>query len=1195
MLTPNNRIVLLPQDREIMDITGMSEKEYRWFVKEALLHSKLRPGEPTMDFGVSLAIAIIGVALSVAGSLLAPKPRQQQQQNREQRQIGGQDFVSGQRFAPTSGFDSVQNVVELGSTIPLVYANRRRIGDRVYGGVRVNTNLLWSQLFSVSGGQLLRAVFLVGEGPLPEPDPQQYAIGNNLLNNFDLRSEITKNGTPGQPNTTSRLSLYYVDGSKTDNRITSADYIAGRTASDDLGNAENDGGADVFAARIDNNEYAPDFVYASTPSNQTNFGTGAFVGNNMPYRTNPEIKPELNPEGIGVDQNRQAIVEREKDKQAYHGRAGVRKIIRGSEEITPGSGMAMYQGSELTVGPNRDHIANDDDDFFKEPPEEYPPGFVGDDANFFMIQNADGLTEEEILLERGLVKLRVGDIVEYVIYASSDYRGAFRFGEGDDEEVEDTRDIAQAVAGRQNGFDDAIQVGARYLIGTGMGICVNRRGVVETGCEEPDSETEAQAIFNSEINQLETIENDNDQLPEPITESGVRLIAQFEVTQPGLINVWNERDLNPCLRDNGRPKTFQKIVTATRTTHLMRVAEGFVTAERKSRFIEVGLRSSVNMNFSGVCAWRNIPYSYETIDTLNGSNGSFYTNPIYTSPETRYSCFKVEYKRAQDEDYTVFPNLFAIRSQSSSPVYNFLRFQFDEEEFWEIKFVPVSSYEVRNGREVDGTPWLLNILDTRIENLIGTDGEGLRIRFAGIKDIDVTTDEGRDLLSVQILGSGNSFGDELNGFDDPTPGRDKDQSSKLSWHVDRYARIAEFFIINEITNSAANFEHDIVYLNTQTTNIVPPNYSNLALVGLNIRSSREVNQLQQFSVYCEQGLGSTNRFPDVLKDLLTNERYGSGGILNPQQIDDASFETAAQFCEDRLYFFDGVIDEKLNIRSWAAQTAQAFLLDFVIRNGKFALQPAINLAKAGDQPIPETIRGLFTAGNIIEDTFELSFADEQDRIPPRVQVRWRDEKGDVIVDQPRRGNFPLIRQVTVKEAGTPDDAPLEQIDASAFATSQEHAIDVGKFICRTRRLVTHSISFSTTPPESSLDIGSVFKLGLETVNFEQPQNGAITSTGEVTAWPPLADGSYPVLLWDGNNLQETTISVSGGKSAPAGSVFCLRNTTATTQTYKAQSLSFNEEGNIQVEATFFPTDEEGFSIIARDFDDPTKWEIEGEI
>ena len=34
MLSPDNRIVLLPQDREIMDITGMSEEEYRWFVRE---------------------------------------------------------------------------------------------------------------------------------------------------------------------------------------------------------------------------------------------------------------------------------------------------------------------------------------------------------------------------------------------------------------------------------------------------------------------------------------------------------------------------------------------------------------------------------------------------------------------------------------------------------------------------------------------------------------------------------------------------------------------------------------------------------------------------------------------------------------------------------------------------------------------------------------------------------------------------------------------------------------------------------------------------------------------------------------------------------------------------------------------------------------------------------------------------------
>ena len=395
-----------------------------------------------------------------------------------------------------------------------------------------------------------------------------------------------------------------------------------------------------------------------------------------------------------------------------------------------------------------------------------------------------------------------------------------------------------------------------------------------------------------------------------------------------------------------------------------------------------------------------------------------------------------------------------------------------------------------------------------------------------------------------------------------------------------------------MTSSATNPEHQIVYLNTQTTNSEdnPPNYANLAMVGLNIRSSTEINQLQQFSVYCEQGINSTNLFPEVLSDLLTNERYGTGKILNIQQIDTASFDAAADFCESRLYFFDGVIEEKLNIRSWAAETAQAFLLDFVVRNGKFALQPAVNLPPLGGAELAETIDGLYTAGNIIEDSFTFSSVDEQERIPPRVQVRWRDEKSDQ-----EKGNFAIIRQVTVREDMTPADAPLEQIDATAFATSQQHAIDVAKFICRSKRLVTHTISFSTTPPESSLDIGSVFKLGLETVNFEQPQNGAISSTGEVTAWPPLIDGSYSVLLWDGSNLQETTITVSGGKSSPAGSIFCLQNTTSRAGTYKTRSLSFDEDGNIQVEAAFFPTDDRGVSLIAEGFDNPRNWIVEGEI
>jgi hypothetical protein len=176
-------------------------------------------------------------------------------------------------------------------------------------------------------------------------------------------------------------------------------------------------------------------------------------------------------------------------------------------------------------------------------------------------------------------------------------------------------------------------------------------------------------------------------------------------------------------------------------------------------------------------------------------------------------------------------------------------------------------------------------------------------------------------------------------------------------------------------------------------------------------------------------------------------------------------------------------------------------------------------------------------------------------------------------------------------------APLESIDLSEYCTSEEHAIDVAKYICRTRRLITHSVKFSTTPTQAALDIGAVFKLGMETVTYQQPQNGAISDSGVVTAWPPLSDGTYDVLLWDGTgqSIQEVSMTISSGRTTYKNAVFCIRNVTANTQTYKTQSLSYNEEGNIEVEATIYPTDADGRSLIVDGWDVAANWNIEGQL
>lgn len=1072
--------VLLPQDRVIMEITGMDKKQYREFCLQCYKAGRSIPSDqPTSFLGIPFLVKlVIGIALSYAASLLAPKPKEPEKPP-EQKNEGGQNFVTGDRAAPTSGFDTVQNVVEVGSVISLVYANRRQINGIWYGGVRVNTNLLWSQMYSVGGGQLLRAMFSVGEGTLPQPNPEQFAIGNNLIRNFDLVK-----------NNVSRVSLYYVDGSKSSNRIEASDHIAGRLPASDLGNAENAGGADVFEARTATG-WADDFCYVSTPSNQTSCGVSGFIGNNMPFRPNPRIRPTENYDNLPQKKNAQAKADRGKDVYRYYGRCGVHAV----------------NGIATTVNELRN--------------------------------------------------LNVGDTITYTLFNDSDNDGVFQFQISGPDGFSYTSDIANSVASRQNNYDDQISLGDKYLLGTAKGICVQRTA----------------APFNSEVVNL------------PVG-GGNPVTAVFEVTEPGEIHTWVEAELHPPLEDpnlnefvgNSTP-AFAPEVTGTSFSHIMRLTEASFTTERRTRYVEIGLRSQVNLQVNGICYFNGIADDGSTrtlseIDIQMVDDNISFTNSTFSSPEARISGFRVLYRETSAASYTTLPFIFAVRSMMSTAAYNYLRFEFDVEATYEIKLTPVSGYEMRNSSEP------IEILDYKNNNREEVTSGPVKVIYSG------ESNYARDASNFALPPLTTIDGAELSDNNGPSLEFDDDISGRR-YFADAFARGAEYFMFEELTSSATRPEHEIVYINTQSSNNQPPLYDNLAAVGMNIRSSREITSLQQFSVYCNQGINSTNLFPEVLLDMFTNERYGTGKVLNSNQIDTQSFSDMASWCSARYYFFDGVVDSKVNIRSWGTETARNYLLDLVIRNGRFALQP---VADFYDNPV---ITALFTSGNIIEDTFEFTTSDEQDRILPRVSVKWREEKRNT-----ENGLFPVVRQVTVRESSTSEDAPLETIDLSAYCTSQKHAIDVGKWTCRQRRLVTHSISFETTPTEAALDIGAVFKLGMESVTYNQPQNGAIASDGTVTAWPPLGDGTYSVLLWDGvtNAVQEVFISITGGKAVGrTNAVFCLRTGSQTAETYKTQALSYTEDGNISVEATVYPTNAAGASLLTEGFDNSVNWIIEGEI
>ena len=418
-------------------------------------------------------------------------------------------------------------------------------------------------------------------------------------------------------------------------------------------------------------------------------------------------------------------------------------------------------------------------------------------------------------------------------------------------------------------------------------------------------------------------------------------------------------------------------------------------------------------------------------------------------------------------------------------------------------------------------------------------------------------------------------------------------------YIDDYAKLAEAFIYSEISCSAQGGpEHEIIYINEIVPNSVAPLYDNLALVGINIRSSAEFQQFSQFSAYvtggreCTRllgGTGATHLFPDILYDLMTNDRFGAGSFVKNYMIDTTEFTTAAQWCQDRKYFYDGAVCEPVNVRQWSADLAATHLLQFGESNGKYFLRPAISFTA-----VP--IAALFTAGNIAKDSFKLQYFDPEDRDPIQVSARYREER--TTTDPTSPGLFPVVREVLVREASASATDPIEQIDMSSYCTSREHAIDAAKFIIRMRRIPQHVINFSTTHEGvmSNIAPGDYIKIAMDETEYDQFNNGAVTPEGALVSTKALADGTYNVIAWDGTEGTPPadatlTVSNSGTTATPLGIVFTVKISGTQIRVYQIERITSGDDGLFTIEAMHMPVNSSGVLEVADGFDTAGNWSI----
>ena len=201
---PHGRRLLLPSEVELCKTLGLCEDEYWFFVDQTAAYNGQRKEgyelipdirasglEPLFINAATGGLTLFGqvavsVALTAIGYLLTPKPKALE----AGATVRGEDAIGSKRFAPQFSFNSLQELATLGDIVPLVFTNQIQVlnTSNVIGGIRVNGQLLWSQLLSLGRLQQLKAIALFSLGKIDgRPDFEGYAIGDLLLSTYSKK------------------------------------------------------------------------------------------------------------------------------------------------------------------------------------------------------------------------------------------------------------------------------------------------------------------------------------------------------------------------------------------------------------------------------------------------------------------------------------------------------------------------------------------------------------------------------------------------------------------------------------------------------------------------------------------------------------------------------------------------------------------------------------------------------------------------------------------------------------------------------------------------------------------------------------------------------------------------------------------------------------------------------------------------
>ena len=1276
---------LLPYEKDLIQLLGCSESEYKELYRFNQLLKKARPAEydhiPDVVNGPAVPIVVnlvIGLALTAAAVLLAPKPQVDDQKERKKvRQEQLPNDVGPSRFNQTSSFDGFASLVDYGVPVPIAFGKMGTSGDgALSGGLVLAASLVWSRAFSYGAYQRVKLLYTVGEHILAQPTVRGVWLGTQGLSAL------------GE----AEYALYWKsqDG---ENRIQKQNLIGGTNARPEAGDPDTQN--ETFIAPVDRAVEGPGFCMVNSPVSKSVFGQYNPVRNGTAHRLNWEvISIPFDPLKEDPDGD---IEEGNVDADATR-RSRAQRIKVGGEF----AGVIFDQGSGGQPGVGRAYGTR--------------MGLTG-------YANAGGTFVD--------VSNRLSEI-----NVQADMRIKFRISEGNWDEFDKTgyvfaqdgtprrwgvthKDLTSAMDSRRSRADDAMVVGSRWMIGATQWVVIDRtQNVWRPG-------TTVEVIFKC------------------VSIAGVAKIGLSgfrAATEPlgGYEGPWLTFLAGP------KPSNITDL-GYNRNKHcgaaFWNICQYEVATARMTRLadtVEFGIKSTVWNQANGLCNFNAIP-TPEDLFKKDSDNINVNT-PTTSRYFKRTSCFSVwvrpipQWKDLEEAPPTWarINEVFCVTGDSPQPMFNYLRVRPRVPGLYEFRFIPRTGSDIAiNGRET-AIFWQLN---SAVNTVVGEDFDtpygAFRITINGQKierkrvlineelvsdpalvtgpptektkiptgcapiywtndsanwhknawltqvfgrnprfDGEVATaniehfkprssstsdDDGWVKIRVQARASSTAgplhqqyFGTSLNwsgngsqisftpiddGF---TRGQwaagDQLQLTQNISTSNRYypwnpgsvgvgiqitavkenettgditfgdgdrafelqSQVSDCSHFDEITKSCDSApEHEITYINYAVSEANGegtegiPQYTDLAMLGMSLKSGPAIGAIEQPRVWVNGGIGVTrlansdvfgvsNLLSDLLYYLLKDEKQGLGEIIPDALIDKASFATTGEYLDRNKIYWNGVVESDENFRSFATDQAQKSLCIFTIKNGVFGMQPALPVNSAmAISTDPVQVDGIFTAGNIIAGSYKLSFAGAEDRRETALQVRWR---------RTVPYELPEDRTAIVQFAGTSPES-IEDYDLTQFCDNDYQALLTARFALASRRFIDHTVEFKTTPEAVGVQPGSYIKVFTEETEFQTGLALKINDDMSITSPVAIEDGFYPMSAYlpGANDVIKTGSLIKDGivqNQELRGALASIFSVTPSQKVYQISELTLDEDGLVNITASFVPTQSDGSSTVA---------------